>query len=108
MPSGPLVLRQAIYLLPSMLQDEEHSLSVQPRVAPYCGILLESYMLLSLLLPRLSVNRVPSPLWHHSFSCPQFTFLNLTSVIFFSSNCADCFLNPQIDFLIVQNDLMLI
>ena len=72
---------------------------------PIDSVLFETYMVLSLFLT--SKKRAPSPLEHHGFSLPQFMSPNLVSAMFSSSNCADKILNPQINFLVVQNDLML-
>lgn len=76
---------------------------------PHHSILHEPYISFSLTLSvsptSLREKDLTSP-WHHVFSLPQFMALNLLSDTFSHSNCANCFLNPRIDFLVLQHDLM--
>lgn len=107
MLSGPFVLGNARYPFPNVLQEGEHSLPVG---TPTLQCLLELYMLLSLLfspcLPDFSPGKGLFPSVHCAFSLSQVTSPDLASATFSLQMCS--FLNPQIDFLVVQNDLMLI
>ena len=108
----PFTLGEAIYLLPNVLQQGAHCLPVRPRASPQdascsnptCCSLSHSHPL-SLTSPQ---KRALSSLWCYGFPLPRFTSPNFLSALFSPSNCANCFVNPQINFLVVQNDLMLI
>jgi len=112
-PGRTFVLGEAIYTLSKVLQEGECSPCATQgdlHTTVPCANPTLPYILLSLLLsptlPDLSAKKDPTPGRHCGFSLPQFTSLNLISDTFSPSNCADCFLNLQINFLVVQNDLM--
>ena len=112
LPCWPFVLGEAKYSLPSALQGREPSLPVGPNNPPCHSLLCNPYPLgSSPLSPSswlCSTKKGSLPFPARQLSSPQFMAQNPASTMFSHSNCADCFLNPQILFLVVQNSWLLI
>ena len=62
----------------------------------------------SFSLCPLSVDMVPYPLQLCGFAVPQFASPHRIPAEFCGSSSADCCVNPQVNFLGVRNDLMLV